>query len=119
MFQVFLTLGISFDYALGGLNSYTILCEACASVSVIFLIALFFLPESPTHLMKKNCRQEAEKSLRRLRGPNYDVNSELNEIRKILDNSTQTSFSCSNLFKKVNIKAMCIALGLMVTKSLK
>lgn len=64
--------------------------------------------------MKKNRKPEAEKSLRRLRGPYYDIHVELNELRNNLENSAQQSLSFADMFTPVNTKALTIALGLMV-----
>lgn len=106
-------MGILFDYVLGGLESYALLNQACAAATLVFLIGAFFLPESPMYLAKKNRKTEAEQSLRRLRGVHYDVYVEYNEIRKNLD-SSQQAFSLADVFTPVNIKALTIALGLMV-----
>lgn len=114
LFQVFLTLGILFDYILSGFKSYLIVNLACGAVTVFFLFVVFLLPESHVYLMKKNNKPEAEKSLRRLRGPYYDIHVELNELRKNLENSTNQSLSFSDMMTPVNIKALVIALGLMV-----
>ncbi|XP_065214185.1 facilitated trehalose transporter Tret1-2 homolog isoform X4 [Planococcus citri] len=118
LFQVFLTLGILFDYTLTLTHSYLIVNLACGAVTVLFFAVAFLLPESHVYLMKKNNRPEAEKSLRRLRGPYFDIHVELNELRKNLENAGEQSLSYSEMFTPVNIKALAIALGLMLSQQL-
>lgn len=67
------------------------------------------------YLMKKNRKGEAEKNLRRLRGLAYDVDTELNNLRKVLENSQQQKLSFQALFTLVNVKALFISIGLMVS----
>lgn len=118
LFQVFLTLGILFDYALSSFHSYLIVNLACGAVTVVFFLIVFLLPESPAHLIKKNNKPEAEKSLRRLRGPYYDIHVELNELRKNLENSEHQLSSFKDMMTTANIKALVIALGLMLSQQL-
>lgn len=118
LFQVFITLGILFDYVLTLFKSYIVVNVACCAVTIFFLVIVFLLPESPVYLMKKNNKPEAEKSLRRLRGPYYDIHVELNELRKNLENSAEQSLAFSDMFTPVNIKALVIALGLMLSQQL-
>lgn len=66
------------------------------------------------YLMKKNRKGEAEKNLRRLRGVDYDVDTELNNLRKVLENSQQQKLSLQAIFTLVNVKALFISIGLMV-----
>ncbi len=49
------------------------------------LLITFFIPESPFHLIVKNKMHKAQKALRRLRGPNYDYKSELEEMQEDLE----------------------------------
>ena len=87
---------------------------ACGMISIFYFVILFFSPESPVHQTKKNNKLEAEQSLRRLRGPSYNIQEELDNLRKNLENSNQQSISLSDVLTPVNIKALVIALGLMV-----
>ncbi len=118
MFQLFLTIGILFDYTLDIFKSYNILCYSCMGVNIAFLIFAMFIPETPTYCMKKNRRTEAESSLRRLRGPYYDVQGELNELRKKLEAGAQETFSLRLLLRKANAKALIISVGIMVLNSI-
>ncbi|KAK9736883.1 Sugar transporter [Popillia japonica] len=61
-------------------------------VPIIFFISFVFMPESPYHYLLKGNREEARKSLLRLRDSREDINSELDRIeadirRQILDSA--------------------------------
>ena len=43
----------------------------------------YFLPESPMWLVRKNHYDQAKKSLQSLRGSNYEVNYELEELKTL------------------------------------
>ncbi|XP_055918187.1 facilitated trehalose transporter Tret1 [Eupeodes corollae] len=73
--------GILIAFVLGNFLSYKAVPLILASLSVMFLISVIFLPETPQHLMKSNNYEGAEKSLRYFR--NYGEKSkELNELLK-------------------------------------
>ena len=43
-------------------------------------IAILFMPESPVYLLRKGMDKEANKSLQWLRGADYDVKTEMEEV---------------------------------------
>ena len=51
----------------------------------LFMMVWPVLPESPIWLLKKKCNEKAEKSLISLRGPNYSLKAEIDEISEVLD----------------------------------
>ena len=50
-------------------------------------IGLVFMPRSPIFLFSKGKVEEAKKALLFLRGPDFDVNSEMKEIDQSLEDS--------------------------------
>lgn len=52
-FQLFLTVGILFIYVAGALTSWVTLSIMCAVFPVLLIIAMVFIPESPTFLVKQ------------------------------------------------------------------
>ena len=52
--------------------------------SVIFLCLCWFLPESPVWLMRRGRESDARLTLRWLRGVNYDIEPEMEELKKIV-----------------------------------
>lgn len=51
-FQLFLTVGILLVYLIGAYIDWRVLSGICAIPPLLLLIGMFFLPESPTYLMK-------------------------------------------------------------------
>lgn len=119
LFQVFLTIGILIDYCLAKTNSYTAVCYTLTAITIAFFGALFFIPESPQHLMKKNRKSEAESALRRLRGPSYDVNAELNDLRKRNESGAKQEISFNAIFSRANVMALVISIGVMVNTNIR
>ncbi|XP_042222490.1 facilitated trehalose transporter Tret1-2 homolog [Homarus americanus] len=53
------------------------------SVSAACFIVMLFMPESPTYLVITDQKDEARKVLRNLRGPDVDVDEEINTLRSV------------------------------------
>lgn len=51
-FQLFLTVGILFIYVAGAIVGWVELSVMCAIFPIILIIAMYFIPESPTYLVK-------------------------------------------------------------------
>lgn len=58
-FQLFLTIGILMVFVLGALVSWVNLSWACSVIPVVYVVGLFFVPESPYWLVK-NVRSTLE-----------------------------------------------------------
>lgn len=52
-FQLFLTVGILLVYVIGAYIDWRILSGLCAIPPLLLLLGMFFIPESPTYLLKK------------------------------------------------------------------
>ncbi len=74
---------------------------------------MFFMPESPPYLVSKDRDDEALEALKRLRGPNYDHEKELEQLRE--DNRKQHgSVSVKEfLTDGVYLKPFLVVMGLM------
>uniref|UniRef100_A0A1B6FS48 Major facilitator superfamily (MFS) profile domain-containing protein n=1 Tax=Cuerna arida TaxID=1464854 RepID=A0A1B6FS48_9HEMI len=118
-FQLMITVGILYVYVLGACVSYTILAIMCGLVPIAFVLMFFSAPETPVYLLQKNRRKEAEESLRKLRGPYYDVSYELNELQKEFEKSSDNQASIMDVFKRKSaLRGLLIALGLMTFQQL-
>ena len=51
--------------------------------STAYILVSYFLPESHMWLMSQNRHQEAEETLQKLRGPNYNISLELKEAKSL------------------------------------
>ena len=89
---------------------------------VLMAIAMFFIPDSPRHLVHKGKDEAARKSLRWLRGSEYrGVDDELSVLQKAVKESKEpgSSASLKDLFTKgVYLKPFSISLSLMFLQQL-
>ncbi|XP_073839129.1 solute carrier family 2 member nebulosa isoform X2 [Musca autumnalis] len=118
-FQLMITAGILFVYAIGaGLDVFW-MSVVCGLLPLVFGAIFVFMPESPTYLVSKNKNESAIKSIQWLRGKEYDYKVEIEELketeRKIKENPVSIG---SALTRRVTIKALCISLGLMFFQQL-
>lgn len=114
-FQLMLTVGILYVYVVGTFFSYKSLQVMCGIIPVVFMLLFLKAPDSPTYLLKKGRRHDAEKALRFLRGPSYDIHTELNNIQYELDKASRQKVSFAKaIMKKASLKSLFISLGLML-----
>lgn len=113
-FQLMLTIGIFFVYAVGsGANVFTLSC-VCGCIPIIFGIIFVFMPESPYYWISKSQPEKAVSSLKWLRGQDYDYNSELQELQSEHEERERTKVSFGAAFaRRTSVKALIIMLGLM------
>ena len=52
--------------------------------SVLLILVMFFMPDSPSHLLSKSKEDQAQKSLQWLRGKHYDTSKELEVMKESL-----------------------------------
>ncbi|XP_066596796.1 facilitated trehalose transporter Tret1 isoform X2 [Prorops nasuta] len=117
-FQLLLTTGILLTYIIGYvLNNMHTLSIISAIFPLVFFVAFFFMPESPVYYLKKNRENEARDSLLKLRGDQYDVDTEIRNLQASLNESRGAAFSTAILSKPA-IKGLIIAFGLMVFQQL-
>ncbi|ROT69929.1 putative solute carrier family 2, facilitated glucose transporter member 8 [Penaeus vannamei] len=78
--SLFITLGFLLSYLAGALCSWRSSCYVCSVPAFLMFLALTLVPESPYWLLLKGRREDAARALRWLRGPRYDIASELKEM---------------------------------------
>lgn len=79
--QLMITAGILFVYVIGHFFSLNTFNVICAILPLIFGAIFIWMPETPYFYVMKNRAENAEKSLKWLRGEQYDFNDELTEIQ--------------------------------------
>lgn len=118
-FQMFLCIGILFTYFLGALVAWKSLSMLLAVVPIAFLVFFYFMPETPIFLLKKNLTSEAESTLKYFRGQSYDVELELKQMQRDLEDAAAKKAGVKDLVaSKANRKALISALGLMTFQQL-
>ena len=85
--QLLASFGVFFSGLVGKFVSWQLLSGLCIIAPALMAIGLVFMPRSPVFLLSKGKEEEAKKSLRFLRGPNFDVNSEMKALEASLEES--------------------------------
>ncbi|XP_063858665.1 facilitated trehalose transporter Tret1-like isoform X3 [Scylla paramamosain] len=76
--------------------------------SIISVVALWFIPESPSYLIATGREDEARRELRSLRGVHADIEDEINDLR--VKNSNLKSVSFFEILKIPDIRKTLIVL---------
>lgn len=75
--------GILYSYSLGNIMTYTQFNVACGVWMAVHILGVLYIPESPYFLIQEDKKVCAEEALARLRSPDHDCKSELDEIQVI------------------------------------
>ncbi|XP_004530598.1 facilitated trehalose transporter Tret1-2 homolog isoform X2 [Ceratitis capitata] len=118
-FQLMITAGILFVYAIGaGLDVFWI-SLVCGLIPLVFGAIFVFMPESPTYLIIKNKDEDAIKSIQWLRGKDYEYKAEVEELRETQEKIKENQVSWMvGLSRPVTRKALFVSLGLMFFQQL-
>lgn len=82
LFQLQITVGILFVYAVGiGVDVFW-LSLICALIPIIFGVVFFWMPETSTYLVSRNEIPKAIESLQWLRGKDFDTKSEIELLQQ-------------------------------------
>ncbi|KOB68407.1 Facilitated trehalose transporter Tret1 [Operophtera brumata] len=118
-FQLMITIGILFAYVVGSYTTVFVFNILCTCIPIVFGIVFFFMPESPNYLVVNNRNDEAKEALIKLRGRNYDVDSELNILKQKAEEARNNPVAFSSaITKKTAIKALIICYSLMLFQQL-
>lgn len=85
LIYLMMLVGILTVYIAGSLAPYYVVPVIGIVLSSCQVVFFPFMPESPYYLIYNNQKEEAKKSLIRLRGANTNVDSEINEIEKAVE----------------------------------
>jgi facilitated trehalose transporter len=119
-----LTVGILFASCLGNFIGWRLLAGLCAIPSVLMTVMMFFMPESPTHIIfnkkiSRNSVEEARMSLVRLRTDHSTIDTELEQLIQSKNHLTTKQF---NIFKRLKqadyYKPLIFSLSLMLIQQL-
>lgn len=114
-FQLMLTVGILFVYAVGAGVSVFVLSIICGIIPLLFGAIFVFMPETPYYLISKNRTEDAIKSLQWLRGSQYDYTQELAEMQAENEQRKNAKIPMMQIFtSKATVRALYISFGLMV-----
>nr|XP_011466331.1 PREDICTED: sugar transporter ERD6-like 3 [Fragaria vesca subsp. vesca] len=111
--QLMLSCGLALAFFLGNVITWRTLAIIGAIPSLLHIIGLFFIPESPRWLAKMGRHKEFEAALQRLRGKNADISQEAADIMDYTDMFQQHSEKFLDLFEKRYAYSLIIGIGLM------
>uniref|UniRef100_A0A0A1WTN4 Facilitated trehalose transporter Tret1-2 homolog n=2 Tax=Zeugodacus cucurbitae TaxID=28588 RepID=A0A0A1WTN4_ZEUCU len=118
-FQLMITAGILFVYAIGAGLNVMWMSIVCGLIPLIFGVIFVFMPESPTYLIIKNKDEDAVKSIQWLRGKDYEYKAEIEELRETQEKIKENEVSwLVGLSRPVTRKALFVSLGLMFFQQL-
>lgn len=118
-FQLMVTVGILYVYVIGKFVNPFYTAIACGVVPFAFGIAFVLMPESPVFLLKKGNKTKAENNLKWLRGNNYNIEKEMEEMQNEIDEDTRNPVSFKDSWrKKATKKAFLITFALMLFQQL-
>lgn len=108
--QLAITFGFFLVYGLGAIPgfSYEYISLVAAAITTLFVVLLVvtpLVPMTPRFLCMKGRWDEALKTLRWLRGPDVNVNEEVEEIKRVIASTERLTCSefCSELMKMKSI----------------
>lgn len=85
-----------------------------AMLPMIYLVLMFFIPETPRWYVGKGQHEKAKAALKQLRGRENNVDKELSELIRVHEESmNNSSSSFFDVFKTENISVVSILIGLM------
>ncbi|XP_062004378.1 sugar transporter ERD6-like 5 [Rosa rugosa] len=111
--QLMISCGLALAFFLGNVISWRTLAVIGAIPSLVHIIGLFFIPESPRWLAKVGRHKDFEAALQRLRGKNADISQEAAEIMEYTEMFQQHSEKVLDLFQKRYAYSLIVGVGLM------
>lgn len=78
--SVGVSLGVMIEYALGAVMTWTILAGINATIPILALILIIFMPETPNWLLTHGRTEEAKEALKKFRGETCDVDKEMDDL---------------------------------------
>lgn len=114
LFQSSVDLGVLFVSTLGWKMELFNLNCIVGVLGILYTIGFMFLPETPVYLVSKKKSEEAAKSMRTIRGPNHDSDSEMHELQKAFDETLKAPKSSFmiEIRKRATFKALIIIIAL-------
>ncbi|XWS64595.1 hypothetical protein CRYUN_Cryun05aG0016800 [Craigia yunnanensis] len=117
--QLMTTSGFALVYFIGTFISWRALAMISVISSVVQIIGLFFIPESPRWLAKFGQEKEFEAALKRLRGEDADISEEAADIRNYMETlEQQAEASFLELLQRRYANSLIVGVGLMLLQQL-
>jgi len=115
--QLMVTFGIMLVVAAGVFNSWRWISVSCLVMTMLWMLCLLFIPESPTHYLTKKNYADARESLEWLR-KTINVENEFGDLQRSTETSTRMSAGLGDLLKAPNLAPFIVSLWLMLGQQL-
>lgn len=113
-FQLMITIGILFVYAVGAGVGVFSLSLICGIIPLVFGAVFFFMPETPTYLVMREKNSEASTALKWFRGAQYDPAEDIAELQNENEEQKANNLSVMEaLGRTTSVRGLVIILGLM------
>ncbi|KAG5335394.1 TRE12 protein, partial [Acromyrmex charruanus] len=112
-FQLLLVTGILYVYLTGFTENVMAISSLCCIIPVLFGVIMFFIPESPLFYMIKDKEEEARKSMRFFRGPDFDIEPEISAFKEQVEKSKLQKRNLAIFLRMPMLKTLGVAFGLM------
>ncbi|KAJ8529455.1 hypothetical protein K7X08_036290 [Anisodus acutangulus] len=107
--------GFSVMFLIGNILTWRTLAIVAIIPSLVQLIGIFFIPESPRWLAKIGRDKEVEASLQYLRGKNVDISLEAAEIKENVESLQQLSGSrYLDMFNRRYAHSLIVGVGVLI-----
>ncbi|XP_050381240.1 sugar transporter ERD6-like 5 [Argentina anserina] len=111
--QLLMSCGLALAFFLGTAITWRTLAVISAIPSLVHIIGLIFIPESPRWLAKIGRHKDLEAALQRLRGKSADISHEAAEIMDFTETFEQQSGRFLDLFQKRYAHSLIVGVGLL------
>ncbi|XP_017958820.1 facilitated trehalose transporter Tret1-like [Drosophila navojoa] len=115
-FQLLIVHGILYGFIVGAYCDPLVVNILCTILPLLFVLFMFWMPESPVFLAQQGEIEKATKALKWLRGDNMDVAGEITTM--IADSKKETASYKEAFSRKVTLKGLGIAIALMLLQQL-
>ncbi|CAI8614155.1 unnamed protein product [Vicia faba] len=113
--QFMVVTGASTAFVIGTILSWRALTLVGLIPNAVLLLGLFFIPESPRWLAKRGRTKDFVAALQILRGKDYDISHEAEEIQDYITTLEKLSKpKVLDLFQKRYLRSLTIGIGLMI-----
>ncbi|XP_073391852.1 sugar transporter ERD6-like 4 isoform X2 [Physcomitrium patens] len=115
MNQLAITIGVTLSYIVGMYFHWRTLALLGGIPGVLLVVGLLFIPESPRWLAKADRKEELQVCLQWLRGKEFNVSDEIQDIQAATEASNALpSVKWSDLKQRKLIQTLIVGVGLMV-----
>ncbi|KAG7154095.1 Facilitated trehalose transporter Tret1-2-like 6 [Homarus americanus] len=113
-FQLMVTIGVVYSYALGALvSTWQLLAGLCIIPSILCCVLMLFTKESPSFLLSKGKEEQATAALQFFRGKDCNIQTELDMMRQSMEEAKHNKTSLKDFMKPYILKPLMISLTLM------